>query len=143
MRAGAVLAGVLLAGGTVVASAAPAGAAAPGVITTVADGPGRGVGRNVSQLPVPLATGPGGAVYVGDVNGVVRALHGGSSWESVVAGQGVGGFSVAGTGQPGFGGDSGPGTMALLSRPSAVAVDPAGDILAADTGNDRIRQVTG
>ena len=50
---------------------------------------------------------------------------------------------MAGTGQPGFGGDSGPGATALLSRPSAVAVDPAGDILAADTGNDRIRQVSG
>ncbi len=36
-----------------------------------------------------------------------------------------------------------PATSALLARPGAVAVDPAGDILAADTGSDRIRQITG
>jgi sugar lactone lactonase YvrE len=52
-------------------------------------------------------------------------------------------YTVAGTGQAGFGGDTGLGSSAMLSRPGAVAVDPAGDILVADTGNDRIRQVTG
>ena len=52
-------------------------------------------------------------------------------------------YTVAGTGAAGFGEDSGPATDALLSRPGGVAVDPAGGILIADTGNDRIRQVTG
>jgi DNA-binding beta-propeller fold protein YncE len=52
-------------------------------------------------------------------------------------------YTVAGTGAKGFGGDSGPAADALLALPGAVAMDPAGDILVADTGNDRIRQVTG
>jgi hypothetical protein len=131
MRARAVLTGVLLVSGAVVASAAPAHAWAGGVVTTVAGGPGRGVGRNVSQLPVPLAAGPGGAVYVGDVHGVVRALHGGSSWESVVAGQGVTGYS----------GDRRSASQALLSNVLGVAADAAGDVLLSDTGNERVRMV--
>src|SRR5580700_8892742 len=133
MRAGAVLAGALLAGGAVVASAAPAGAASPGIITTVTGGPGRGVGRNVSQLPVAVAAGASGAVYVGDVNGVVRALHDGSSWESVAAG--LGGPSA------GFSGDGRSATKAALSNVLGVATDGGGDVLLSDTGNERIRMI--
>src|SRR5438105_9827873 len=88
MRAGAVLAGVLLAGGAVAASAAPAVASSPGIITTVAGGPGRGAPRNVSQIPAAVAAAPDGSVYVGDLNGVVRVLHDGSGYEAVTAGIG-------------------------------------------------------
>ena len=44
---------------------------------------------------------------------------------------------------PGFGysGDGGPATSAYLSGPEAVAVDNAGNIFIADTGNSRIRKV--
>ncbi len=132
MRARAVLAGVLLAGGAVVASAAPAGASSPAIITTVAGGPGRGVGRNVSQLPAALAAGPAGAVYVADVGGVVRALHAGSSWESVAAGVG---------GPPVFSGDGRSATKAGLGNVLGVAADGAGDALLSDTGNERVRMV--
>ncbi len=52
-------------------------------------------------------------------------------------------YTVAGTGQQGFSGDGGAATAAQLAVPSAVAVGPVGDILAADTGNNRIRQVGG
>lgn len=42
----------------------------------------------------------------------------------------------------GFGGDGGLATVASLNRPSACLVDSQGDILIADTANQRIRKVT-
>ena len=50
--------------------------------------------------------------------------------------------TVAGTGEPGDSGDTGPATAARLQQPAGIAVDDSGDILIADTGNHRIRQVT-
>ena len=49
--------------------------------------------------------------------------------------------TVAGTGQTGFGGDNGPGALALLSTPNDVAVDASGNVYIADAGNNRIRRV--
>lgn len=49
--------------------------------------------------------------------------------------------TVAGSGVRGFGGDSGPATNAELNRPESVAVDAAGGLLIADTGNHRVRRV--
>jgi uncharacterized protein (TIGR03437 family) len=50
--------------------------------------------------------------------------------------------TVAGTGAAGFSGDEGPATAAGIYAPLGVAVDDNGDIFIADTGNNRIRQVT-
>jgi hypothetical protein len=52
-------------------------------------------------------------------------------------------YTVAGTGHEGFSGDGGPATSAELDVPGGVAVDGADNLLIADTGNDRIREVTG
>jgi hypothetical protein len=49
--------------------------------------------------------------------------------------------TIAGTGNGGFGGDGGPATSANLSGPIGVNVDSAGNLLIADTGNNRIRKV--
>jgi cysteine-rich repeat protein len=49
--------------------------------------------------------------------------------------------TLAGTGAPGFSGDGGPASEAALSSPFAVAVDPFGGVLIADSGNKRIRRV--
>jgi uncharacterized protein (TIGR03437 family) len=51
--------------------------------------------------------------------------------------------TVAGTGSPGAGGDEGPAAAAAITSPRGVAVDGSGDIFIADTGNQRIRMVTG
>ena len=50
--------------------------------------------------------------------------------------------TIAGTGEYGFGGDGGPAADAQLSFPYGVAVDGAGNLYIADTGNQRIRKLT-
>jgi uncharacterized protein (TIGR03437 family) len=50
--------------------------------------------------------------------------------------------TVAGNGTPGLSGDNGPATNAQLWYPQAVAVDPAGNLYIAESGNNRIRKVS-
>jgi hypothetical protein len=52
-------------------------------------------------------------------------------------------YSVVGQSSLGFSGDGGPGANARLSSPIGIAVDGAGNILAADLSNNRIRAVHG
>ena len=49
--------------------------------------------------------------------------------------------TAAGNGERGFSGDGGPATLAALADPSGVAIDEAGNLVIADTFNDRIRHV--
>ena len=55
-------------------------------------------------------------------------------------------YTIAGDGSfigpgDGFSGDGGPATEAELYSPTGLALDSAGDVLIADTGNDRVRLV--
>ena len=50
--------------------------------------------------------------------------------------------TVAGNGTLGFSGDGGPAVSAELNAPTGVAVDRAGNLFIADTGNRRIRKVS-
>ncbi|HEV2371412.1 MAG TPA: hypothetical protein VGS19_04510 [Streptosporangiaceae bacterium] len=50
-------------------------------------------------------------------------------------------YPVAGDGRQGFSGDGGPATAAELNDPLGVAVDRVGNLLIADTGNNRVRLV--
>jgi large repetitive protein len=50
--------------------------------------------------------------------------------------------TVAGNNQPGYSGDGGAATSAMLNSPKGVSVDGAGNLYIADTGNDIIREVT-
>ncbi len=50
-------------------------------------------------------------------------------------------YTVAGTGTAGFSGNGGPAIRAKLARPSGVALDPAGNLVIADTDSNRIRVV--
>jgi hypothetical protein len=52
-------------------------------------------------------------------------------------------YTVAGTGTAGYAGDGGAATSAQLTLPNGVAAAAAGDLLIADTGNGRIREVAG
>jgi hypothetical protein len=50
-------------------------------------------------------------------------------------------YTIAGDGTSGFLGDGGPGTAAELAAPSSVAAMPGEDVLIADQGNNRVREV--
>jgi sugar lactone lactonase YvrE len=73
-----------------------------------------------------------GSLYIADTyNQLVRKVSNG-----VIT-------TVAGTGTHGpSSGDNSPATSASLYSPSAVAVDAAGNLYIADTGNSRIRKVS-
>ena len=114
---------------------------AQGIITTVAgsldypadagDG-GRATAAKLSD-PFAIAIGRDGSIYIADTgNNRVRRI--------TTSGQIV---AVAGNGQPGFWGDAGPALQAQLEAPEAISFDWAGRLLIADTGNHRIREVTG
>ena len=49
--------------------------------------------------------------------------------------------TIAGTGARGYAGDGGPAAAAVLNLPRAVAVTGDGDVLIADTDNQRIRRI--
>jgi uncharacterized protein (TIGR03437 family) len=109
-----------------------------GTITTVA-GTGTagytGDGGPANQARIDTAEGVAvdrsGNLYIADSgNNVIRRVNA----AGVIT-------TVAGTGQDGFSGDNGQARQARLSSPRGVAVDAAGNIYIADSGNDRIRRV--
>lgn len=81
--------------------------------------------------PMGIAFAPDGRLYISD-------LAGNSVWLRAPDGRLR---LFAGTGQPGFSGDHASALGATLIRPRAVAVDASGNLLIADTGNNRIRRV--
>ena len=79
-----------------------------------------------------LAVDTAGNVYFSDIfSNRVRRVAAGSGTATVVAGNGVEGFS----------GDGGLATAAQLSQPTGVAVDAAGNLYIADNDNNRVRRV--
>jgi hypothetical protein len=110
-----------------------------GTISTVAGNgtagySGDGGGATGAQLNSPsgVAVDSAGNVSIADrINSVVRRVSGATI------------TTVAGTSAQGYSGDGGPGTLALLDRPSGVAVDASGNIYIADTINSAVRKVSG
>ncbi len=49
--------------------------------------------------------------------------------------------TIAGTGEPGWGGDAGPAIAAMLNEPKTVALDDAGNLYIADSENHVVRKV--
>ncbi len=109
-----------------------------GVITTVA---GTGVqgfgGENVPastallNYPTSVAIGANGDIFFADYgNNRIRRV---SSSGSI--------STFAGTGTPGYSGDGGAATAAQLNKPIGVAIDATGNLIIADTQNQRIRRV--
>jgi uncharacterized protein (TIGR03437 family) len=111
-----------------------------GIITTVAGSGNIGfTGDGGPALSAHLTSPRGlfidasGALYIADSgNNMIRKVVAGTI--TLVAG--------STSGLPGFSGDGGQATTALLHGPTSVAVDTCGNVYIADTSNSRIRMVT-
>ena len=97
------------------------------------------VGTSASLIGIPdsssipgIAADPNGNLFIINVNIVLR-------WDAITGVL----TRVAGNGSPGFSGDNGPATSAQLASPNGVAVDSSGNVYIADTGNQRVRMVSG
>jgi hypothetical protein len=110
-----------------------------GTITTVAGcricislGDGGPATNATLSLPYAVAVDSAGALYIADtLHFRIRKV----SADGTIA-------TVAGSGAASYSGDGGPAISAGLNIPKGVAVDSAGNIYIADTGDQRIRMVT-
>jgi hypothetical protein len=113
--------------------------AATGVITTVAgtgqegysgDG-GPAVEATLNQ-PYSLDIDAAGNLYIVDrLNAVIRKVDAATGVMT----------TIAGTGEPGYRGDGGPGTQAQLKEPNDCFLDGRGGLLIADVQDQRIRRL--
>jgi Ca2+-binding RTX toxin-like protein len=127
---------VLLASVLTVVPATPAAAGPPpiGVITTVGGG-GTGDGNPAIgtrlNAPIDVDVDTAGNIYIAE-DARVRRVDAATGLIT----------TVAGTGEPGFAGDGGPATSALLGQSLHISIDPANDDLyIADGSNCRVRKV--
>jgi uncharacterized protein (TIGR03437 family) len=88
--------------------------------------------QTVLHAPQAVCADRAGALYVVDT-GNHRVLR---------SGAGATVMSAAGNGSPGAAGDGGPARLAQLHSPTACAVNTAGTLFVADTGNHAIRAIT-
>jgi sugar lactone lactonase YvrE len=126
------------------------------IITTVAGG---GIGDGGAATNANLASPSGmaidaaGNIFIADegnnrirkvsTNGVITTVAGTGLNVSVVSAIRQNGGVMPNVGSPAsnFSGDGGPATNATLYRPSDVVLDSAGNLLIADSGNNRVRKV--
>ncbi|MGC3968783.1 MAG: hypothetical protein QM775_15875 [Pirellulales bacterium] len=92
---------------------------------------GKALETNINQ-PFGVEFGPDGALYICE-----RGLHRIRRWDSKTGEV----TTFAGTGKPGFAGDGGPATEALLFEPHELRFDKAGNIYWTDMKNHVIRKV--
>jgi hypothetical protein len=96
-----------------------------------------------ARLPQGIAVDSAGNVVIADTNNDrIRAVAEttGTYYGTAMTAGDI--YTIAGNGSDGYSGDGGPATSALYFA-SDVAVDGSGNVLIADTDNDRIRVVAG
>ncbi len=95
-------------------------------------GDGGPAGKAQAANPYGLVIGPDGALYFCEVdNHVIRRLDLKSGTIS----------TAAGSGKPGYAGDGGPATAALLNQPYEIRFDRAGNMFFVEMQNHLIRRV--
>ena len=112
----------------------------PGIISTLAgtyDGGSGGYGANQINGPQNMVVDPQGKyVYFSDQsNQVIRKMNAQTGVMTIYAGQYFDG------GTAGYSGDGGQATSAELNAPYGLALDSAGNLYIADSGNNVIRKV--
>jgi uncharacterized protein (TIGR03437 family) len=110
-----------------------------GVISTIAGNGVGGYGGDGGPATAAKLNGPSD-VTVDSQGNVYIADYGNQRIRKVTT---MGVIStIAGNGVPGYGGDGGPASSAMLNGPWALTLDSAGNVFVADTGNNRIRKLT-
>ena len=123
-------------GACVVREITPAGSST--IVAGILNGCGYnadGIAATSAQLSQPygVALDTAGNIYIGDAgNNRVREVNISTGLIS----------TIAGTGNCGFSGDTGPATSAELCSPSGVAVDSLGRVFIADYSNFRVRFIS-
>lgn len=110
-----------------------------GVITTVAgtstvgySGDGGPATQAQMNEPYSLTVDQNGDIYIVDrLNAVIRKVDSATGTIS----------TVAGTGEPGYSGDGGPGAQAQLREPNDCFLDSKGGLLIADIQDQRVRRL--
>ena len=113
--------------------------AVTGIVSTVAGtgeagytGDGGPATEATLNEPYSLAVDSDGSIYIVDrLNDVVRKVDGGSGVIS----------TVAGTGEPGYSGDGGPGHLAQMREPNDCFLDGDGGLLITDIQDQRVRRL--
>jgi trimeric autotransporter adhesin len=100
-----------------------------------------GPATSADVIPVALAVDPAGNLVIADGSDRVRvvAASTGTFYGQAMTAGDI--YTIAGNGTKGYSGDGGPATSAKLGDPDGVAVGPAGNLVIADTGNERVRVV--
>jgi sugar lactone lactonase YvrE len=111
---------------------------ANGIITTIAGNGTQGFsGDNAAAINAELDT-PQGITITSDGRILIADTH--NQRIRQIDANGIL-TTIAGTGVAGSSGDNGPAIAAQLSQPRGLTTDAAGDVLIADTGNQRLRSI--
>ena len=115
-----------------------------GLYTAVGDG--QPATQAELYLPSGIAVDGAGNLYIADsLHNRIRMVCA-SATSTTIQGTSCAGAgiisTIAGTGNPSYTGDGGPAASATLSGPGDVALDGAGNLYIADSGNNVIRMIT-
>lgn len=95
-------------------------------------GDGGRADRALLNFPTAVAVDKAGNLYIADtMNHRIRRVEAGTGLIT----------TVAGVGQPRYGGDGGPAVAAGLNDPAALAVSKSGTLYIADQSNNRVRAI--